>query len=208
MKKSIFILLFLPVILFCSCSGKDVHEKVGDNEDDAIVYEFSGEEIVVVLKKNKPLGSAPEYDGVLLVYADGRVEAGIVKFIDVLYDKAFDKSINEYLLDHKELTRLEEKQIEEICSLTQNINMECGWEGEARAELPDVVVSDKYSYYCIQWTENGGESLRVISGDDRAGTTSRALDENAISAVDLVFDGEYRKDWYEYINEYFGKDGE
>lgn len=201
MKRKLLCVLLMLLVVFGGCNAEDKKQdltKVELSSDDVVMgvmcmYQYS----------NDIYGTID----VLLVYADGRICVGTCpKDVGIIYSEFLGKvrgsdiTVWSVLEDVEEVACLSAEEMKILTDYTQSIDMEREKENRASEKTksepePEPAVEDifnSYSYFCYQWNEDHIPTYFPIKWSG-----GKAMDENALAALDLLLQNEYYKSWYD-----------
>ncbi|MBR6537835.1 MAG: hypothetical protein IKT67_11625 [Lachnospiraceae bacterium] len=165
----------------------------------ALEYEFSGDEVVAMLVNVDITGKTDTDPAILLVYADGAVEAGFGDYGEVLTESGLKRqSLENYIAGRSYLGNLGNDERKRLLSLICNLDTKSPVEDRSSSIVaPCVEPTRQYYRYCVQWSKEGATYVKVNQGNDQKGFTSQLKDEAAKRAVELVVDGAFMEAWYD-----------
>ena len=165
----------------------------------ALEYEFFGDEVVAMFVNADITGKTNTDPAVLLVYADGAVEAGFGDYREILTESGLKRqSLENYIAGRSYFGNLGNDERKRLLSLICNVDTKSPVE-DRRSSLvaPCVEPTRQYYRYCVQWSKDGSTYVKVNQGNNQKGFTSQLKDEAAKRAVELVADGTYMEAWYD-----------
>jgi len=167
----------------------------------ALEYEFFGDEVVAMFVQSDITGEKDSESAVLLVFADGSVEAGFGDYSAILNESGLTRQdLERYLIGQSKLGSLGADDEKLLLNLICSVDTESVTEGvEQPFGEPQIVPTREYYRFCVQWNEEGATYVQVNRGDDQKGNTSQLKDKAAKRAVELVAAGEYMEAWYDML---------
>lgn len=165
----------------------------------AFTYKFSGDEVVTMFVTMDITEETDAKPAILLVYADGSVEAGFGDYGAILTESGLKRQeIERYLTGRSKLGNLEIDDEKGLLHLICSLDTESITEEVARPfGEPQIEPTRVYYRFCVQWNKEGATYVMVNQGDNQKGITSQIKDDRAKSAVELVVDGAFMEAWYD-----------